>query len=87
MGEYVDITDTKYTAWLKRIAAIRFCYRLFVTVIFTIFIVTLTYGLAPYIKGTEEWENMPFTLSQLEAIMSLLFMCWLLKKMIRCAKW
>ena len=80
MGEYVDITDTKYTAWLKRIAAIRFCYRLFVTVIFTIFIVTLTYGLAPYIKGAEEWENMPFTLSQLEAIMSLLLICWLLKK-------
>lgn len=80
MGEYVDITDAKYTAWLKRIAAIRICYRVFVTVIFIIFLVTLTYGLAPYINGTEEWENMPFTLSQLEAIMSLLLMCWLLKK-------
>ena len=83
MGEYVDITDAKYTAWLKRIAVIRICYRLFVTVIFMIFLVTLAYGLAPYIKGTEEWENMPFTLSQLEAIMSLLIMCWLLKKVSR----
>lgn len=83
MGEYVDITDARYTAWLKRIAAIRICYRIFVTVIFMIFLVTLVYGLAPYIKGTEEWENMPFTLSQLEAIMSLLLMCWLLKKVVK----
>ena len=80
MDEYVDITDAKYTAWLKRIAAIRICYRIFVTVICVISLVTLTYGLTPYIKGTEEWENMPFTLSQLEAIMSLLLMCWLFKK-------
>ena len=83
MGEYVDITDDKYTAWLKRIAAIRICYNIFVCVIFTIFLVTLVYGLAPYIKGTEEWENMPFTLSQLEAIMSLLLMCWLVRKTVR----
>ena len=80
MGEYVDITDAKYTAWLKRIAAVRICYRIFVIVIYTIFLVTLAYGLAPYINGTEEWENMPFTLSQLEAIMSLILMCWLVKK-------
>lgn len=80
MGEYVDITDAKYTAWLKRIAVFRICYRIFITVILMITLLTLTYGLAPYIKGTEEWENMPFTLSQLEAIMSLLIMCWLFKK-------
>ena len=88
MDGYVDITDAKYTAWLKRIAAIRFCYRLFVTVIFMIILVMLTYGLAPYIKGTEEWEDMPFTLSQLEAIMSLLLMCWLMRKAVRVySKW
>lgn len=80
MDQYIDITEAKYTVWLKRIAAIRICYRIFVTVICMILLVTLTYGLAPYINGTEEWKNMPFTLSQLEAIMSLLLMCWLLKK-------
>lgn len=80
MGEYVDITDAKYTAWLKRIAAIRICYRIFVMVVWIIFLLTLAYGLAPYINGTEEWENMPFTLSQLEAIMSLILMCWLVRK-------
>lgn len=80
MDEWTDITDAKYTTWLKRIAVIRICWRMGIAAIFAVFLMTLMYGLAPYIKGTEEWEDMPFTLSQLEAILSLLLMCWLVRK-------
>lgn len=81
MDEYIDITDAKYTTWLKRIAVIRICWRMGIAAIFMVFLMTLVYGLAPYITGTEEWEGMPFTLSQLEAILSLLLVCRLLKKL------
>lgn len=83
MDEYMDITDAKYTTWLKRIAVIRICWRMGIAAIFAVFLMLLAYGLAPYINGTEEWEGMPFTLSQLEAIMSLLLMYWLVKKSIK----
>lgn len=83
MEEYMDITDEKYTKWLKTIATVRICISMGIAALFAVFLMLLAYGLAPYIEGTEEWADMPFTLSQLEAIMSLLFMCWLVKKSMK----
>lgn len=78
MEEYIDITDAKYTKWLKRIAVIRLCLKMGAAAIIAVFMVTLFYGLAPYIKGTEEWEDMPWTLSQLEAVITFIVAAWMM---------
>lgn len=83
MEGYVDITDEKYTKWLKTIATIRICIRMGIAALFTVCLILLCEGLAPYINGTEEWENMPFTLSQLEAIVSLIVICWMMSKTMK----
>lgn len=83
MDRYVDITDKKYTKWLKTIATIRICIRMGIAAIMAVSLIVLLEGLAPYINGTEEWENMPFTLSQLEAIFSLIVMCWMMSKAMK----
>lgn len=83
MEGYVDITDEKYTKWLKTIATIRICIRMGITAILAVFMMLIVEVLVPYINGTEEWENMPFTLSQLEAIFSLIVMCWMMSKTMK----
>ena len=72
MEEYVDVFSDKYTKMWKTIAIVRLSIRLLLVICFTISIVAVAQGLTPYIKGEEVWEEMPFTLSQLEAIMCLL---------------
>lgn len=74
MQEYVDICDKKYTDWLKRIAIIKFVIKLFIYVLLIIGLVIVLDGLTPYIKGTVEWEQAPFTISQLNAL--LCFSVW-----------
>lgn len=81
--EYLDVFSEKYTKMWKTIAIIRLIIKVFFLIIFTITLIMLCQGLKPYIDGTEEWENMPFTLSQLEAILSLLVMVYLMN---RCMK-
>ena len=83
MEGYVDITDEKYTKWLKTIATIRICIRIGVVAIMAVFLIVLLDWLAPYINGTEEWENLPFTLSQLEAMFTLIVMCWMMSKTMK----
>ena len=83
MEEYIDVFSEKYTKMWKSIAFIRYGIKLFLSICVVVFLITLTYGLAPYIKGTEVWEEMPFTLSQLEALLSLLLMCYLCRKSIK----
>lgn len=82
-GEYVDITDARYTKWLKRIAVIRAVILILYYSILAGGVCIIAYCMAPYIKGDLEWENMPFTLSQLEAIFALLAIVWMLSKVGR----
>lgn len=80
MDKYVDITSEKWTKRLKIYAWIRVTISWIWCIICCITLVVLCEGMAPYIKGDEIWEDMPFTLSQLEAIMSLLIFAYLMKK-------
>ena len=78
--EYVDITSQEYhNRWKKRYMAIqiiRFCLNLFVTVGF----VCLVYVLAPFIKGDQELETVPLTLSKLEVLIGILIIAKMLTK-------
>lgn len=75
--EYVDVFSDKYTKMWKTIAIVRLFARILLMICITITIVVLAQGLTPYIKGEEVWEEMPFTLSQLEALICLLVFCWM----------
>lgn len=81
--EYVDVFSQKWTNRLKMIAWVRFGLKLLFVMCWLILFFILLWGLAPYIKGTVEYVDMPLTLSQLEAILFLLAMCWLMKKTMR----
>lgn len=83
MDEFVDVFSDKWTKRLKILGYVRFAFKTFYGIIVCLLLVMLTIGLAPYINGTEIWEDMPFTLSQLEAILSLLIMCYLCKKSMK----
>ena len=83
MDEYVDVFSDKWTKRLKIFAYVRVAFKTFCAIILCIFLVLLAKGLAPYINGTEIWEDMPFTLSQLEAILSLLLMCYVCKQTMK----
>lgn len=65
------------------IAWVRFGLKLLFVMCWLILFAILLWGLAPYIKGTVEYVDMPLTLSQLEAILFLVAMCWLMKKTMR----
>lgn len=83
MDQYVDVFSDKWTKRWKFIAWIRFFFKIFIMICFIIALVALLEGLAPFINGTEEWEEMPFTLSQLEAILSLLVFCYLMRNAMK----
>lgn len=88
MQEYVDICDKKYTNWLKRIAIIKLVIKLFIYGLLTIGLVIVLDGLTPYIKGTVEWEQAPFTISQLNALLCFFVWSWFtLKAMGVYSKW
>ena len=81
--EYVDVFSDKYTKMWKTIAIVRLSAKIimFACVFFTI--VVLAEGLEPYIKGTEVWEEMPFTLSQLNALLCLFVWVWMCNKAMK----
>ena len=81
--EYVDVLGEKYTKMWKRFAYIRFFLRLFWCFIVCAGLVIVCLGLEPYIKGTQEWDDAPFTLSQLNAIFTLFVWCWMCSKAIK----
>ena len=83
MDEYVDVFSDKWTKRLKYLAWFRFGIAVIWMIMCIITLLLLLEGLSPYIKGDEVWEEMPFTLSQLEAIMCLLVMCWLFKNSMK----
>ena len=76
MEEYVDVFSEKYTKIWKRFAIIKVVLKLSIFALICFGIVVVGQGLAPYIKGTEEWADAPFTLSQLNAL--LCFLVWTL---------
>ena len=71
MEEYVDVFSDRYTKMWKTIAIVRLSLKILLLICFVITLAALCQGLTPYIKGDEVWEEMPFTLSQLEAILTL----------------
>lgn len=77
MDEYVDVFSEKYTKMWKTISWVKFLIKIFINVILIIGLVAICQGLAPYIKGTAVWKEMPFTLSQLEALFCLIVIVWL----------
>lgn len=81
--EYVDVFSEKWTKRWKIFAYIRIGIRLVFCTILAIGLIILTVGLTPYIKGEVEWESMPFTLSQLEALGSLLLICYMVRKSVK----
>ena len=81
--EYVDVFSDKYTRMWKTIAIVRLSVKIFVVVIFTISLVLVVKGLQPYIEGTEVWEEMPFTLSQLNALLCVFVWIWMFKQTIK----
>lgn len=87
MEQYVDVFSDKWTKRLKAFAWIRFSLHVLFLICWCILLITLCEGLSPYITGKEEWTEMPFTLSQLEAIFVLLAMCWFMKHTMRGIKW
>lgn len=81
--EYVDVFSEKYTKMWKTISWVKFLIKTFIEIILIIGLVIMAQGLEPYIKGTAVWEEMPFTLSQLEAIFCLFVIAWLTMKGIK----
>ena len=79
MDQYVDVFSDKWTKRFKIIAWIRFAIRLFFIVCWCIMLIVVVEAMAPYINGSQVWEDMPFTLSQLEAILSVLAFAYLVK--------
>ena len=78
--EYVDILGEKYTKMWKRIAYIRFFVKLSWCIIVCACLIIICKGLVPYINGTLEWDDAPFTLSQLNAIFCLIVWGWMCSK-------
>ena len=75
--EYVDVFSKKYTRMWKTIAVVRLSAKIIIMICFTISLAIIAEGLGPYIKGTEVWEEMPFTLSQLNALLCLFVWVWM----------
>lgn len=80
MEEYVDVFGDKWTKRLKVFGYVRFTVRLLWMIMCCVSIVVLYEAMMPYITGKEVWEEMPFTLSQLEAILGFLLIVYLFQK-------
>lgn len=81
--EYVDVLGEKYTKMWKRIAYFKFFVKLFLCFCICAAMVIVCMGLVPYVKGTQEWDEMPFTLSQFEAIFVMLVWLWMCSKAMK----
>lgn len=80
MEEYVDVFSDKWTKRLKMFGYVRFTVRWLWVIMCCISIVVLYEAMMPYITGEEVWEELPFTLSQLEAILGFLLIAYLFQK-------
>ena len=78
--EYVDVLSDRYTKIWKTIAWVRFGLKMFVKIVMLIGLVLVGLGLEPYIKGDEVWEDMPFTLSQINALLVFFVWVWMIQK-------
>ena len=88
MEEYVDVFSDKYTKWWKRFAIFKLIAKLSIVALLCFGIVVVGQGMVPYIKGTEEWEAAPFTLSQINALLCFFTFAYLsLKAMKVYGKW
>ena len=78
--EYVDITSQEYhKIWKKRYIAIqiiRLCLNLFMIIGMVCIIVLMK----PYMTGEKELEEVPLSLSQLEAIICVIFLIRMMGK-------
>lgn len=87
MGEYVDILDDKYTKTWKRIAMAKFLVKIGLYILWIVCLVIFAEILAPFIKGTMEYETLPLTMSQLESILALVGICWMFSKAMKVIQW
>lgn len=83
MEEYVDVFSDKWTKRLKMFGYVRFIVRWLWIIMCCICIVVLYEVMVPYITGEEVWEELPFTLSQLEAILGFLLMACIFTKSMK----
>lgn len=83
MDEYVDVFDAKYTKWLKRIAAAKLIIRTSWIVLLGMCFIVLWYEFEPYVYGWEEFDPLPITLSQLEAILCFFTIAWMVVKSMK----
>ena len=73
---------------MKKLARIKFCIKVAIDIILIIGLIVVLQGLSPYIEGTEVWEEMPFTLSQMEALLTAFIFCYLISKTMKVySKW
>lgn len=82
-SEYMDITDEKYTRWLKIIATTRVCIKIGWLTLCCVCLVVLAISFEPYIKGQVEYDPIPMTLSQLEATIVFVVITLMFAKVLR----
>lgn len=82
-SEYVDITDEKYTRWLKIIATTRVCIKIGWMMLCCVCMVVLTLAVEPYITGEAEIDPLPMTLSQFEMTIGFVVIIMMLGKSAR----
>lgn len=80
MEEYVDITSEKWTKRWKIYALIRVGIKWSWAIMCGIVLIVVFEVMAPYITGDEIWEDLPWTLSQLEAIISVSVIAYIMTK-------
>ena len=79
-SEYVDITDQKYTRWLKIIATTRLCIKIGWMMLCCVCMIVLTLAVEPYITGEVEFDPLPMTLSQFEITIGFIVIIMMLAK-------
>ena len=76
----MDITSPEYHKKMKKYYLIFCLIRLSIYVFVVIGIVNIMVIFIPFVKGDEELNPLPFTLSQLESLLIILFLAFMLKK-------
>lgn len=82
-SEYVDITDEKYTRWLKIIATTRMCIKIGWVMLCCVCMIVVVMVFEPYIKGDVGYDTIPMTLGQFEATIGLIVIVLMLAKAAR----
>ena len=79
-SEYVDITDEKYTRWLKIIATTKMCIKIGWMMLCCVCMIVLVMVFEPYITGEVELDPIPMTLSQFEVTVGFVVIIMMLAK-------